>query len=339
MGRPVLCQSCLYCGECSTGTNTRVVRTHAIRKHKDKDLTGVSATGRCWRRLNADYPHIFVSLSWEHAGNAGANVGLCSLCGEHWHPAPGGHFPRSGAEAWFATHTCHEKQVRTYKAPQTPVGGAAMATKATPRGPILTPEYLEALQKKFPGFTLEYDDSGDDWVVDVMATVESAARDAARLAQVEKAARKAPAAVSGDFHSAALRSLMETTSVASHIQLILDSEKRAHESELSDWEEEDEHEEGATAPDPANIPRNALVTLVQRSLKLEAAQANTKAAVARALAPLEAELSAATVRNSGLLAQAMAQESNNRSLLREVTALTEELNRVRALVAEKKSED
>jgi hypothetical protein len=39
------------------------------------------------------------------------------------------------------------------------------------------------------------------------------------------------------------------------------------------------------------------------------------------------------------LAQAMAQESNNRSLLREVSTLTEELNRLRALVAQKKSED
>jgi hypothetical protein len=35
----------------------------------------------------------------------------------------------------------------------------------------------------------------------------------------------------------------------------------------------------------------------------------------------------------------MAQEANNRSLLREVSTLTEELNRLRALVAQKKSED
>ena len=336
MGRPVLCRTCLYCGACSTGNNTTVVRKHCLRAHKKESLVpGVSPSGRDWRRLNDTYPHIFVSLPWENpTANGKMAVGLCSLCGEHWHPDPGGHFPRTGAEAWFATHTCHTPQVRTYKAPE--ATGGAMATKSPGvRGSIITGNHLEALHKKHPGFGLEYDDSGEDWTVDVLATLESAARDCDRLARLDAAARKTTPGATGDVHTAALLSLKEKESdrVADHVQYWWDQEKVAYEREQADWDEEDEHDEEDTVPDPTAIPRNTLLTLVQRSMKLDTAQQAAKVATARAVASVEAELTEQTLENSRLRSRNTQLEGGVTSLSAENARLHAELANLRAALA------
>jgi hypothetical protein len=340
MGRPVLCQTCLYCGACTKGNNTSVVRKHCQRFHKKETLVpGVSPSGRSWRRLNDTYPHIFVSLPWDNPeANGKVAVGLCSLCGEHWHPHPGGHFPRAGAEAWFATHTCHTPQVRTYKAPEA-TGGAGMSAKAAvPRGNIITGPHLEALHKKYPGFGLEWDDSGADWTVDVMATLETAARDCDRLVRMEEAARKAPVSATGDFFTAALTALKETPSLTAHVQATWDAEKRNYETDLADWEDEDEHDEDATAPDPANIPRNTLATLATRSAKFEAAQQTNKAAIARAVASVEAELAVQRSENSRLLSRTVNLESTVTSMSAENSRLSAEIAALRSALAAAKLE-
>lgn len=342
MGRAVLCRTCLYCGGCPTGNNTTVVRKHCQRHHKGPAAApGVSPSGRSWRRLNDAHPHILVALPWDNpVANGKTAVGLCSLCGEHWHPDGAGHFPRAGAEAWFATHTCHTPQTRTYKAVE-PAGGAGMSAKSgTVKGTIISDSHLLGLRKKYPGFPIEYaSDAGDDDRIDVRATLEAAARDCDRLDKIEVAARKNPGAT-GDFHTAALMSLKEDPRVAAQIQLVWDQAKDSYESDQRDWDEEDEHDEDAVAPDPTSVPREALLSLALQAIKLKSAEQATKAAVARAEASLEAELMGQRRENSTLIARNLALERSVAGLSSENARLNAEVAALRAaLAAATKSDD
>ena len=328
MGRGRLCTTCAYCGDCDS--SSAVVRRHILRKHPAGSISpGVSPSGRSWRCLGESHPHIWVSLQHEGEGkNSGGHIGLCTLCGENWHPVPGYFLPRPAVEKWFQAHTCPAKQTREYKAtvPTDAVGG--MSARAGPvKGVIVTAAHLEALAKKYRGFDTEL---RDDLEVDVMATLEKAASRCSELDAREVAERKCPGAVGGDPWAAVLTSMADGTStIAAHVRDTWDAAKEQYVSEKADWDEDHEDDE-----EPPMLPAmDALNTLAMRSAKLDAAQTANKAAAARACQPLEAEIRALTVENSGLRSRSMALEGNNVSLAQENSRLSAEIAQLRAALA------
>ena len=114
-----------------------------------------------------------------------------------------------------------------------------------------------------------------------------------------------------------------------------DAEKASYESRLADWEDDHEEDEDPPAP-PA---QEAVLTLAQRSAKLDAAQAEKAKAVARAQAPLEEEIRSLTVENSGLRTRNLALEAGAVSMAAENARLQAEIRALQAaLAAQTKSE-
>jgi hypothetical protein len=329
MATAVKCSSCQVCGACERSDN---VRRHTASHHNDlarvvADSSG--GLGRTWIPVDADHPHILVSLpAFSRAAadpNRGGPVGLCVLCGDQWYPSPGQHIPDK--HAFFKRHTCHTVKPRVRKATVPAEGMAAKARVGAVTGTVVTGAHLSALSKRFPGFDLEHD---DDCEVDVLATLEIAAKACDRLAALDRVARKGTTGATGDIWTAVLTALPGMNpKIAEHVRATWEAEKESYGMRLSDWEEDHEEDEDPPAP-PA---QETVLTLVERSAKLEAAQAATKAAVAKAQIPLEEEIRLLTVENSGVRARNNALEMSARSLASENSRLEAEITALRAALA------
>lgn len=336
MATEVKCSTCQVCG---LGGRSDNVRRHTKTHHTDVariNLDASGGVGRTWMAAGPDHTHILVSLPLipriASDPNRGGAVGLCTLCGDQWHPAPGQHIP--DRLAFFRRHTCHTVKPRVRKAP-VPTEGMSKARVGAVVGTVITGAHLSALAKRYPGFDLTHTDDCD---VDVMATLTVAAAACDRLAAQDKAALKGTVGATGDVWSAVLTEMTSgDDKIAEHVRSTWATAKEQYTRDVKDWEDEHEDDEAPPVP-PAE---DTVKRLALRSAKLEAAQADTKAAVGRARAALEEEIRDLTIANTGLRARNVALETSNVSLINETSRLQAEINALRAalLAAKTKSEE